>query len=195
MSLVGVEGVSTNTWHGAVDAAEKLRAETPEKFKLLSQVPMGYGRVGGHYSPTLLQSAEGPMIELGPQGEIRRVRMHPHLATGLLVGPADYASAAEATRDFYALMSQAEFTLELEVRPGDVFLWNNARLTHGRKAVSTPIRTITGQTVPTSAVNQRWHEHQLAKIASLDESWLAHLPAGSAADVIQYEGIVRTPDT
>ena len=77
--------------------------------------------------------------------------------------------------------------LEVLMKPGDLYLWNNFRVLHGRQNVIETPRTTVGQTVSEEVVMNRYREIKIKNIKTLDDSWLAHTPTDVLNDIINIE--------
>ena len=67
--------------------------------------------------------------------------------------------------------------LKLVLKPGDLYVWDNFRLLHGREKVLTTPRTGVGQTVPEQVVHDRWRALSTKALREyVGDEWLVHLP-------------------
>ncbi len=112
-------------------AAAALRAEWPEDFALLARhsVPFEYRGTGGVYL-----RAEMPIIELTPEGRLRAVRFNNRSAAAPRL-PYDVVPAFyRACRRFAAILERPALEVVFRLCPGDLFIVDNTRVLHGRKA-------------------------------------------------------------
>jgi gamma-butyrobetaine dioxygenase len=124
-------------------AVELLRDEAPDMFDLLASQPANftYSGNGGVYL-----HSKRPMIELGPDSELLAVRFNNRSLGPLTDIPFDQMS------DFYAayrklaeIMERPELAITFKLRPGELFIVDNTRVTHGRIAYeSTGSRWLQG---------------------------------------------------
>ena len=116
---------------------------------------------------------------LDPLSNLKRIRWHPNL-TGSLLAPYDtYRAARRAHQIFQSILQRPTHLLRMPLLPGDLYIWDNFRLLHGREAVVKVPRTGVGQTVPEQVVHDRWRKlccDVLMQEAAIDEGWLVHLP-------------------
>lgn len=110
--------------------AEQIRRDDPAAFELLIAVPV----------PFRFHDAEhdlrwrAPVIGLGSKGELREVRYHTALTAPLDVAPDLVEPLYRAMRVFdgWCRSTTARVTAHLE--PGDVMVFHNRRVLHGRTA-------------------------------------------------------------
>jgi gamma-butyrobetaine dioxygenase len=110
--------------------AEQIRRDDPAAFELLTTVPVPYRFHDAEHD--LRWSA--PVIGLGTKGELREVRFHTALAAPLDVAPDLVEPLYRAMRVFdrWCRSPTARVTSHLE--PGDVMVFHNRRVLHGRAA-------------------------------------------------------------
>lgn len=111
--------------------AERLRAEAPEAFALLSGHRADFAYRG---SAGVELTARRPVIELAPDGELVAVRFNNRSAAPITGVPyeamADYYAAL---RRFAALLDEPAMAVTFKLRPGESFLLDNTRVLHGRR--------------------------------------------------------------
>lgn len=138
---------------------------------------MTFGRVLHFYGDPLYQATVDTPITKYPNGEFKRGRWHPNL-TGSLLAPYDnYKNARLALQRFQEILRRDSHQLKRNLNAGDLYLWDNFRLLHGRERVLETLRTGVGQTVPEQVVHDRWralHVNVLKEF--VDEGWLVHMP-------------------
>lgn len=109
--------------------AAALKADTPARFDLLAGTPVDFayvGPAGERYA------ARAPVIETSPTGEVTAVRVN-HRA--LRAPPLDVAEPwYEAYLDFYRRLHAPAARLERKLAPGDVAVFDNRRILHGRSS-------------------------------------------------------------
>ncbi len=110
--------------------AEHLRATDPETFALLSRTPVPF-----HYvSPSADLFAERPLIELTGRGEVRAVHYNSRSIAPLRLGGQEAVAFYGAYRRFAALLRQGRFQLKLRLPEGEIVVFDNQRVLHGRTA-------------------------------------------------------------
>ena len=184
----GLEGKSENTWVSVLAILATLKQESPDLYEQLCKAPMALGRVSRFYGDPLYQATVDTAItmEPGSQDQVKRVRWHPNL-TGSLLSPYDeYQQARLAHQKFDEIMRRDTHQLKLIFKPGDLYIWDNFRLLHGRERVLEVPRTGVGQTVPEQVVHDRYralHVDVLKK--HVDERWLIHMPMRQLREMLR----------
>ena len=108
--------------------AERLRAEAPEDFSVLSEVEVAY-RIGTT-NHDLRHAA--PVIELDRAGRVRFVRFS-NAQRRILSVPHDAVEPFyRAYRRLSALVNDPANHLDFRLAPGDVMMFNNHRILHAR---------------------------------------------------------------
>lgn len=109
-------------------AAGSLREEDPSSFKILTSTPV---RFEFHDRNTALV-AERPMIELNYYGEIEGVRWNDRAMAPLRLQERSTARFYKAYRAFAERLNSPRFKIDLRLNSGDVVLFDNTRILHGR---------------------------------------------------------------
>ncbi|MDJ0946816.1 MAG: trimethyllysine dioxygenase [Kiloniellales bacterium] len=119
---------AVNVFADGFRVAERLRAEAPEAFRLLSEleVPGEYLGDGVH----LL--ARHPVLGLDAAGALRRVCFNNFDRAPFRPQPAVTEAFYAALRRFHALLSEEAYHLRLQLRPGLAVLFDNWRILHAR---------------------------------------------------------------
>jgi len=112
--------------------ADALRDRDPDKFKLLTTVPIRF--LFSDKESEL--GAEVTLINLSPRGEVDSVRIN-----GPTALPFDFDSDLmepyyDAYRAFSLMLESPEFLVRFKLDPGDLFIVDNTRVMHGRTAFS-----------------------------------------------------------
>ena len=112
--------------------ADALRDREPDKFKLLTTMPV---RVRFSDKDTELE-AEVTLISLNPRGDVVAVRLN-----GPTALPFDFDSDLMvpyyvAYRTFGLMLESPEFQVRFKLEPGDLYIFDNARVMHGRTEFS-----------------------------------------------------------
>lgn len=112
--------------------AADLRAEDPEMFRLLASHSLHF-----HFADTTAEhSASGPVITLGPEGDVRAIRYSNHSAQPFLLPPAVMADYYESYRAFGAMRESEQYQLRLDMQAGELYMVDNRRVMHGRTGFS-----------------------------------------------------------
>lgn len=177
--LFALEGDSENTFVSCHAVLETFRSEHPELVQYLYAAPTAFGRVAHWYQPPLYQATTDALITTRPgfPDQIRRFRWHPHLSGSLITSFETYAQARIAHQKFQEIGRRDSHLLKVFFQPGDLYIWDNFRILHGREQVFTTPRTSVGQTVPEQVVADNYRDLQLSRLLPLvDEKWLIHVP-------------------
>jgi gamma-butyrobetaine dioxygenase len=110
--------------------ADRLKAEAPDDFRLLCDVPIPYRF---HDVDNDLRFT-APVIGLGPDGAYREIRFHNALMAPLTVPLAMVEPTYAALRRFDAIARSDAAQVVVRLRPGDVMVFHNRRVLHGRRA-------------------------------------------------------------
>lgn len=114
--------------------AQRLRAEDPHGFALLSGRParFAYAGAGGVH----LKSCR-PMIELAPDGTLQAIRFNARSAAPITDVPFDeMAGYYTAYRRFSALVDDEAMQVAFKLAPGEAFIVDNTRVLHARRGYS-----------------------------------------------------------
>ena len=159
---------------------------------------MTVGRVSHFYGSPLYQASVDTAITTQPgrPGELKRIRWHPNLTGSLLAPYEDYKKARLAHRKFQEILRRDTHQLKRVLSPGDLYIWDNFRLLHGRERVLEVPRTGVGQTVPEQVVHDRYRALYTNKLkAHIDERWLVHLPVPQLRQLLRIiQGYYRIED-
>lgn len=179
MGFYGLEGKSENTWVSSLAALHTFEVENPDLLKHLRTAPMAIGRVSRFYGLPLYQATVDAAVTMQPgsPNEIKRLRWHPNLTGSLLAPYHNFKMARLAHQKLEEIMRRDTHQLKLVLNPGDLYIWNNFTLLHGRERVIEVPRTGVGQTVPEQAIADRYRELQVKQLTTyVDEKWLIHMP-------------------
>jgi trimethyllysine dioxygenase len=186
-----IEGTSENTFVHGFTALATLRDEDPDSYDALCAAPMVLGRVAQFYSPSLFQTTVDTAVRKKPgfPEQVKCVRWHPHL-TGYLLSPfEEFDRARRAHCKFQEIMCRDSHMLRLVFRPGDLYVWDNFRILHGREKIFDVPRTAVGQTVIEQVVSDQYREVKMAWLKEfIDEHWLVQTPLGQLDNLV---GLVK----
>ena len=111
--------------------AAALRTAAPDAFDRLSRQPVEFAYAAPDGA---VYRARRPLIELGPDGMILAVRLN-HRSLAPLDFAADRLEAwYDAYRAFHASLHAPAAALRIRLAPGDVAVFDNRRIVHGREA-------------------------------------------------------------
>jgi gamma-butyrobetaine dioxygenase len=107
---------------------EALRLRDPEAFRVLSTTPIRF-----RYRDAVTElTASAPPIELDVSGRIKTIHFSPRLDFVPLLPPEDLSAYYRARRVFDHLLRTSEFELRFLLHGGDLVMFDNCRLLHGR---------------------------------------------------------------
>ena len=113
--------------------AEHLRAIDPDAFALLTRVPVPF-----HYrSKDAELHAERPLIQLSCSGEVTAVHYNSRSIAPLHLGCRAVTAFYAAYRRFAGLLREPRFQLRTRLADGDLVVFDNQRILHGRTAFSS----------------------------------------------------------
>jgi alpha-ketoglutarate-dependent taurine dioxygenase len=113
--------------------AEYLRATSADAFALLTRTPV----------PFLYRSrdaelyAERPLIQLSCAGEVSAVHYNNRSIAPLRLAAGEASLFYSAYRRFAVLLREPRFQLRFRLRDGDLVVFDNQRILHGRTAFSS----------------------------------------------------------
>ncbi len=114
--------------------ARELMRTDPEAFYLLSRYDACFEYAG---SDDVFLKCEAPMIGLSADGEIRNVRFNNRSAAPFVNVPFDAMEAYySAYRRFAEMIEDPSFQINFKLTPGQLFIVDNTRVLHARKAFS-----------------------------------------------------------
>jgi len=114
--------------------AERLRAENPRGFDLLSRYCARFEYAG---SGGVCLRSRRPMIELSPDGEMIGVRFNNRSAAAITDVPFDdMADYYAAYRRLGEIIDDPAMEVSFKLAPGECFIVNNTRVLHARKGYS-----------------------------------------------------------
>ncbi len=113
--------------------AEHLRTIDAEAFALLTRTPVPF-----HYrSHNAELFAERPLIELSCRGEVGAVHYNSRSIAPLRLAPLEAAPFYAAYRRFAAVLREPRFQLKTQLAEGEIVVFDNQRILHGRTAFSS----------------------------------------------------------
>jgi alpha-ketoglutarate-dependent taurine dioxygenase len=113
--------------------AEHLRDTAPDEFALLTTtaVPFQYRSKGAELQ------AERPLIQLSCRDDVTAVHYNSRSIAPLRLSARDSDRFYEAYRRFAALLRLPEFQLRYRLEDGDLVVFDNQRILHGRTSFSS----------------------------------------------------------
>jgi len=123
----GLDGGETVLVDG-FDIVERMRRDVPDAFATLAREPIcfAYRDEGAELC------AESPIVTLGPQGDVAALHLN-NRSKGIPTGePARVAAWYDAYLALLELVESPGQQLVFRLEPGDVVLFDNLRILHGR---------------------------------------------------------------
>lgn len=146
--------------------ARQLSERDPGAFALLSEVPIPFRF---HDGDTDIRSHR-PVITLAPDGALQEIRWNAHIAGVFDMAPSLMGPYYRAYRAFMALTRDPAFVVSLKLSAGEMVVFDNRRVLHGRAAFdpSTGFRYLHGCYVDRGEFDSRLRqlareEHGLAE--------------------------------
>ncbi len=113
--------------------AEHLRVTDPDAFSLLAQTPVPFR----YRSKDAELYAERPLIQLSCRGEVAAVHYNSRSIAPLRLPPRETTAYYAAYRCFALLLRDSRLQLKLGLADGDLVVFDNQRVLHGRTAFSS----------------------------------------------------------
>jgi gamma-butyrobetaine dioxygenase len=110
--------------------AEHLRETDTDAFVVLTRTPVPFR----YQSKGAVLFAQRPLIQLSCRGEVAAVHYNARSIAPLRPAGGDTAVFYAAYRRFAALLREPRFQLNCKLRDGDLVLFDNQRILHGRTA-------------------------------------------------------------
>ncbi|MEM6614276.1 MAG: TauD/TfdA family dioxygenase, partial [Cyanobacteria bacterium P01_C01_bin.72] len=117
-----------NTLIDGFKVAEDLRQQAPEKFKLLSTLPVEFRFQ--HTDADLV--GLGEIIHLDSSGAVKSIRFSSRAIQPFNFAPAQIKPYYAAYRTFLEMCNSDEYQLRIKFKAGDFVVLDNHRLLHGR---------------------------------------------------------------
>jgi gamma-butyrobetaine dioxygenase len=113
--------------------AAHLRATAPAAFRLLTVTAMPF-----HYRSSDAELyAERPLIQLSCQGAVTAVHYNSRSVAPLKLSAREAPAFYTAYRSFAALLRSPRFQLRLRLAAGELVVFDNQRILHGRTAFTS----------------------------------------------------------
>jgi len=127
----GAEGGGTSIMVDGFHVAERLRREAPEAFDLLTRRAVTHHRV--HPGEVAFQ-AEGHAICLDREGAVTGIRFNDRCLAPPECPSEEMDSLLDALARFVDQVRDPDNQLRILLQPGDVLVFDNQRILHGRTA-------------------------------------------------------------
>jgi len=113
--------------------AEHMRTENFEAFAVLARTPVPFL----YRSKDAELFAERPLLELSARGEIRAVNYNNRSIAPLALEAEDTVGFYSAYRRFAKLLRETRYQMRTRLDDGDLVVFDNRRILHGRTAFSS----------------------------------------------------------
>jgi len=113
--------------------AEALRQRDADSFRLLSSIPVRFRFRDLDAEHVAWQ----PHLKLDERGHFQAIHVSPRLDFAPLLPPEELQAFYAARRELDALLKAAEFEIRFRLGDGDLVMFDNRRLLHGRTAFDT----------------------------------------------------------
>jgi alpha-ketoglutarate-dependent taurine dioxygenase len=113
--------------------AEHLRATSPDAFAILTHTPVPFL----YRSKDAELYAERPLLQLTCSGAVSAVHYNSRSIAPLRLSAREAGPFYAAYRRFAALLRDSRFHLQFRLRDGDLVIFDNQRILHGRTAFSS----------------------------------------------------------
>jgi alpha-ketoglutarate-dependent taurine dioxygenase len=113
--------------------AEHMRATFPDDFAVLTRTPVPFL----YRSKDAELYAERPLIQLSCSGEVSAVHYNNRSIAPLRLATREVAPFYSAYRRLAGLLRDARFHLQLHLGDGEIVVFDNQRILHGRTAFSS----------------------------------------------------------
>lgn len=125
----GVHG-GDSTFVDGFAAAEQLRTTEPDSWRLLTTIDFAYPFV----RDDIEMHGRAPLIDIGRTGDDAMIRRAPDLVGSPFVSAGETPDLYDAVRLWNRLLDGGEFEQRVTVGPGEIAMWDNHRILHGRIA-------------------------------------------------------------
>ncbi len=116
-------------------AVARLAAIAPDSYELLCRVPVTFEFCD---PPLAHLRASAPLIEIDGHGTVVGVRYNSRSVEPFELDASDIVDFYDAYRDLGRVYRDPDFTIELQLQPGEVLAFDNRRVLHGRSAFVGP---------------------------------------------------------
>ncbi len=128
-----VDGAGCSLFVDGFEAAQRLRTMNPAGFEALSHYRQCFRR---HYAQEVDLVAEFPVISVDEFGHVVGVRVNDRVAAPLSIPENQVPVYYHGLQDFLGLTEDPERMMQCPLRPGDIAIFDNHRILHGRTKLS-----------------------------------------------------------
>lgn len=128
-----IQGSGCSIFLDGFEIAEVLRQQDAEGFAALTRNRQAFRR---HFDGDVDVIAEFPPISLDEFGNIVGIRVNDRVAAPLQIDPAEIEPYYRGMRQLLQLSEDPVRCLRLSLQPGDIAIFDNHRVLHGRTSLS-----------------------------------------------------------
>jgi len=121
-------------------AAQLLQQRFPQQYQLLTSTPVTYRFKN---TETHLEHT-GYIIELNNRGELERIRLNNRAIQAIKLPFAEMIEFYEAYQNFSRILHSEECKFLCTLQPGELMIFNNERILHGREVAAEGARHLQG---------------------------------------------------
>ncbi|KAL8588906.1 hypothetical protein ACOMHN_051500 [Nucella lapillus] len=153
--IKGGDNIFVDLFH----VAETFREKHPEDFDILSRVPINMETIHYDREWPVHMRYHRHMFTLNQYGDLIGVVWHPHLMGPLEVEEEFVEPTYRALAKFYTLINNFPYQFRNRLSPGQLVIFNNRRVLHGRSAFDSHVgdRHLQGCYVEISEFKSRVH--------------------------------------
>jgi gamma-butyrobetaine dioxygenase len=122
-------GVGSSTFMDGFEIAQRLRTQDPEGFAALCRYPQAFRR---HFDGDVDLIAEFPLLNVDEFGNLCGLRINDRVAAPLSIPPEQVETYYRGLRFLLAQSEDESLALNLTLQPGDIAVFDNHRVLHGR---------------------------------------------------------------
>ncbi|KAJ7344543.1 hypothetical protein JRQ81_000493 [Phrynocephalus forsythii] len=114
--------------------ANKLKQQNPQAFQILTSTYVDFTDIGVDYCDFFMQSKQR-IIEVDEKGQVVRINLNNATRDTIFDIPAEKVkSFYAALKDYVDLLNSPDNKYSYKLKPGDVVVFDNWRLLHGRQS-------------------------------------------------------------
>ncbi|ESZ96612.1 hypothetical protein SBOR_2979 [Sclerotinia borealis F-4128] len=188
-----IESESTHTFVSSPAILSTLKEESPHLLPYLSSVPI---TIGGQ-TPSLNPLSSSYQLATTPLLTHNKLSLHSHTfrfnpqhTSSLLCSYDEFPKARAAYRKFQSIGRRNSHALKIVMKPGEVCLWDNFRVLHGREYGVMNAGICDEEMVGEQEVLDVWRGTMTRRLMEMgmEEKWLVHVPEKLLREML---GILR----
>ena len=128
-----IGGTGYSLFLDGFEIAEKLRSEDSLGFDAVSRYPHSFRR---YFKGDVDLIAEFPLISVNEFGELNGIRLNDRVAAPLSIPANQVEIYYRGIKRLLELAEDDEYFIKLKLQPGDIVMFDNHRILHGRTALT-----------------------------------------------------------